>query len=175
MGGFEVRASPATTQAWRVLRRKRAAWRVLASVAWFVHFVAALVLGDSPGPVDLPQGTIRGGETQLTAGVVVAKLRGWPARREEFVARSLAVRLRGPAATMRGRLYVSDRDMVWIPDREWRAIDARDLLLRLDEIARAELASLRRSTGLTLFTTDGSEVWLWLGRRVDDLDRWVSG
>ena len=175
MGGFEVRASPATTQAWRVLRRKRAAWRVLASVAWFVHFVAALVLGDSPGPVDLPQGTIRGGETQLTAGVVVAKLRGWPARREEFVARSLAVRLRGPAATMRGRLYVSDRDMVWIPDREWRAIDARDLLLRLDEIARAELASLRRSTGLTLFTTDGSEVCLWLGRRVDDLDRWVSG
>ena len=132
MGGFEVRASPATTQAWRVLRRKRAAWRVLASVAWFVQFVAALVLGDSPGPVDLPPGTIRGGETQLTAGVVVAKLRGWPARREEFVARSLAVRLRGPAATMRGRLYVSDRDMVWIPDREWRAIDARDLLLRLD-------------------------------------------
>jgi len=76
---------------------------------------------------------------------------------------------------MKGRLYLSDRDLVWIPDREWRAIDARDLMLKLDEIAGMELVSFRRSTGVSLFTADGSEVWLWLGRRIETLDRWVTG
>jgi hypothetical protein len=179
--GREAPPSAETVRAWKTLRWRRAAWRSLACLGSIILTVVALLAGDSLGPGDdLPSARVTGSPperganspSRLSAGLVVRRLRGWPAARQEEVVRKLAIRLRGPAATMRGKLYVSSADLVWIPDRAWLAIGARDVLVPWDDVVSAQLVGLGRRSGVTIYTRDGSEIWLWLGRQVSGLDQW---
>jgi hypothetical protein len=173
-----VTASSEVIRGWQALRRSRAVWRGLAVVAWLSQIVVLLILGDNPlsGSAidDWPSGRIPLDDRGITAGLVVSRLRGWPSEREVHVARRLPIRLRGRAATVAGRLYRSRGDIVWIPDRTWQRLDARDLLLRSEDVAAMQLVPLGRRSGLTLVTSDGAEIWLWLGRRARDLTEWQA-
>jgi len=168
----EAVPSPEVVRAWRSIRRSRARWRGLGVVAWVALAAVSVALGDSPdapGADDWPTGRIRGSGDGMTAGLVVSRLRGWPAGREEHVARRLPLRMRGSGATVRGRLYRSKSDLVWIPDSPWRRLNARDLLLRDGDVGLLQFVPLGRQSGLTVTLCDEAEVWLLLGRQLGSL------
>src|SRR5690349_14600232 len=101
-------ASESTVRAWKSWRRARRAWLVMTGFARVVQVVLSVLL-DAPD-ADLPPATPRGsamGESEGTparvpAGLIVHRLRGWPIEREQHVAHSLPVRLRGPSAMVTG-------------------------------------------------------------------------
>ncbi len=62
-----------------------------------------------------------------------------------------------------GIVWLGHGALVWTPKPTWAQLGARSFELRLDRTERIEWTQLsRRSAGVTVWQSDGSEVWLWL-------------
>jgi len=165
------RANHATTRQWRSFLWWRRVSVALGVVTWILQLALLPLLGDNPfagladdlyiGTGDRKSSRNQSPPFRSPALLVLPRLRGWPLDREAHLRRKLVVRIRGRAASAGGSLFVDAAALTWLPTRSWAHFEARDLLMRWDDIQVCETLRVgRRSMGLTVHLSNGAEVWL---------------